>query len=45
MLNLNNLIYTYQNLMGLKRLKNRQTMLHHIQNLGSNKLSWNYGTF
>ena len=30
-LNLNNLIYTYQNLMG-QRTKNRQIMLNYIQN-------------
>ena len=44
-LNLNNLIYTYQNLMELKRTENRQIMLHHIQNLDSNELRWNYDTF
>ena len=36
--NINNLIYTYQNLMGPNRSKNRQTILHHSQISYSNEL-------
>ena len=41
--NINNSIYTYQNLVGLKRTKNRQTILQHIKNLDLDKLNRNYG--
>ena len=42
-LNFNNLIYTYQNLMGLKRTKTRQTTLQHVKISDFNKLNRNYG--
>ena len=42
-LNLNNMSYTHQNLMGLKRLENRQITLQHIQNSVLNELNRNYG--
>ena len=41
-LNLNNLIYTYQNLMRLKRTKIRQKTLQHIKNSDLDKLNRNY---
>ena len=42
--NFNNSLYTHQNLVGLKRTKNRQTMPHYIQIQDLNELRWNYGT-
>ena len=42
-LNLNNLTYTYQNLMELKRTKIRQTILQHIKNSDLDTLNRNHG--
>ena len=42
-LNFNNLIYTYKNLMGARRTKNRQTIFQHIKNSNLNKSNRNYG--
>ena len=42
-LNLNNLTYTYQNLMGPKGTKIKQTTLPHNKNSDLDKLNRNYG--
>ena len=42
--NLNNSIYIYQNLVGLKRTKNRQTILQHTKISDLIELRWIYGT-
>ena len=42
-LNVNNVNYTYQNLMGLKNLKTRHITVQHIQNSSLNELNRNYG--